>query len=125
MAAFFDPHALSVWWQAVRSVTSPCALGVYAIEWEPTTERDDVLGRLGGIFHGTVMEYLAGRELSWPTPVDAARRRTDRADVARGELHDGRTRVPSTGAQSGFEDSPDGVDTMPSSRAAGSPPCLR
>jgi uncharacterized protein YndB with AHSA1/START domain len=74
MAAFFDPDALAAWWQAVRSVTSPRPLGVYAIEWEPTRERDDMLGRLGGIFHGTVMEYLPGRELfiadAWWLPPD-------------------------------------------------------
>jgi len=74
MAAFFDPHALSIWWQAIRSVTSPRPLGVYALEWEPTVERDDMLGRLGGIFHGTVMEYLPGRELfvadAWWIPPD-------------------------------------------------------
>jgi uncharacterized protein YndB with AHSA1/START domain len=74
MAAFFDPHALAIWWQAVRSVTAARPLGVYAIEWAPTTERDDLLGRLGGVFHGTVMEYLPGRELfvadAWWLPPD-------------------------------------------------------
>jgi uncharacterized protein YndB with AHSA1/START domain len=62
MAAFFEPRALAVWWQAVRSVTTPRPLGVYAVEWDPTPDADEVLGRLGGVFHGTVMEYLAGRE---------------------------------------------------------------
>ena len=74
MAAFFDPSALSEWWHAIRSVTTPRPLGVYAIEWAPTAERDDVLGRLGGVFHGTVMEYLPGRELfiadAWWVPPD-------------------------------------------------------
>lgn len=74
MAAFFDPHALSIWWQAARSVTTPKPLGVYAVEWEPTLEPDEVLGRLGGVFHGTVMEYYAGRELfiadAWWIPPD-------------------------------------------------------
>jgi uncharacterized protein YndB with AHSA1/START domain len=74
LAAFFDPHALTIWWQAVRSVTCPQPLGVYAIEWEPTLERDDLLGRLGGVFHGRVMEYLPGRELfvadAWWMPPD-------------------------------------------------------
>ena len=63
LAAFFDPHALSQWWQAVRSVTTPRPMGVYAIEWAPTADGDDILGRLGGVFHGRVMEYLPGREL--------------------------------------------------------------
>jgi uncharacterized protein YndB with AHSA1/START domain len=74
MAAFFDPAALAAWWQAARSVTTPRALGVYAVEWDPTQDRDDVLGRLGGVFHGTVMEYFAGRELfvadAWWLPPD-------------------------------------------------------
>jgi uncharacterized protein YndB with AHSA1/START domain len=63
LEAFFDPHALRIWWKAVRSVTLARPLGVYAIEWEPSRERDDVLGRLGGAFHGIVTEYEAGHEL--------------------------------------------------------------
>ena len=74
LAAFFDPHALAQWWQAARSVTTPRPMGVYAIEWAPTVEADDVLGRLGGVFHGRVMEYLPGRELfiadAWWMPPD-------------------------------------------------------
>jgi uncharacterized protein YndB with AHSA1/START domain len=60
--AFFDPGALAAWWQAARSVTAPRVLGPYAVEWDPTDFKDDVLGRLGGIFHGTVMNYKPGRE---------------------------------------------------------------
>ncbi len=63
MAAFFDPTDLEQWWQVVRSVTVPRPLGMYAIEWSSTDYRDEVLGRLGGAFHGTVMEYRAGEEL--------------------------------------------------------------
>ena len=74
LAAFFDPHALTAWWQTVRSVTTPRPLGIYAVEWEPTTEADDVLGRLGGTFYGMVMEYKPGRELfiadAWWLPPD-------------------------------------------------------
>jgi hypothetical protein len=37
-------------------------------------DHDDLPGRLGGVFHGTVMEYLAGRELfvaeAWWIPPD-------------------------------------------------------
>jgi len=62
MWAFFDAGALASWWQAARSVTIPRVLGPYAVEWEPTDFKDDVLGRLGGIFHGTVMEYKADKE---------------------------------------------------------------
>jgi uncharacterized protein YndB with AHSA1/START domain len=60
--AFFDPVALATWWQASRSVTTPRALGVYAIEWPATPDRDDILGRLGGTFYGVVMDHMAGRE---------------------------------------------------------------
>ena len=60
--AFFDAEALGVWWQAARSVCTPRPLGSYAIEWEPTESRDDVLGRLGGALHGTVIEFRPGRE---------------------------------------------------------------
>src|SRR6266700_4174119 len=73
LAAFFDPHALAVWWQVARSVTTPRPMGVYAVEWPPTVEADDVLGRLGGVFSGRVMEYLPGSELfiadAWRLPV--------------------------------------------------------
>ncbi len=74
LAAFFDPHALAVWWQVARSVTTPRPMGVYAVEWPPTVEADDVLGRLGGVFSGRVMEYLPGSELfiadAWWLPPD-------------------------------------------------------
>ena len=60
--AFFDPNALAVWWQATRSVCIPKPLGSYAVEWAPTEWRDDVLGRLGGALHATVMEFKPGRE---------------------------------------------------------------
>lgn len=61
--AFFDPHALAAWWQTTRSVTTPRPLGIYAVEWEPTPDADDLLGRLGGTFYGMVMEYKPGQEL--------------------------------------------------------------
>lgn len=62
LAAFFDAEALAIWWKTVHSVTTPRPLGIYAVEWEPTTSRDDLLGPLGGVFYGTVMEYRADRE---------------------------------------------------------------
>jgi uncharacterized protein YndB with AHSA1/START domain len=74
LGAFFDPAALAVWWQATRSVTTARPLGVYAIEWQPSTEADELLGRLGGVFYGIVVEYQAGRELlvseAWWLPPD-------------------------------------------------------
>jgi uncharacterized protein YndB with AHSA1/START domain len=60
--AFFDPNALAVWWQVARSVCIPKPLGSYAVEWPPTDWRDDLLGRLGGALHATVMEFKPGRE---------------------------------------------------------------
>ena len=55
-AAFFDPAALRSWWLVSRSVTTPRVLGVYALEWEPTQHRDELLGPLGGVLHGTVID---------------------------------------------------------------------
>jgi uncharacterized protein YndB with AHSA1/START domain len=60
--AFFDHDALAVWWRATRSLCVPRPLGVYAVEWHPTEWKDEVLGRLGGAFRGTVIEFKAGRE---------------------------------------------------------------
>jgi uncharacterized protein YndB with AHSA1/START domain len=61
LRAFFDPDALAAWWQVTRSVTTPRLLGAYAVEWAPTEYRDEVLGRLGGVFRGTVMQFEPGR----------------------------------------------------------------
>jgi uncharacterized protein YndB with AHSA1/START domain len=72
--AFFDPDALAAWWQAKRSLCIPKPLGSYAVEWETTEWRDEILGRLGGTLHGTVMEFKPGREFfladSWWLPPD-------------------------------------------------------
>jgi uncharacterized protein YndB with AHSA1/START domain len=62
LAAFFDPIALRKWWQVERSVTVPRSLGAYAVEWPTTSYSDDVLGPLGGTFHGSVIEYEPGVE---------------------------------------------------------------
>ena len=59
---FFSPDALRAWWQAARSVTTPVPFGVYAIEWATTPYRDDVLGPLGGVFHGTVVDVRPGQQ---------------------------------------------------------------
>lgn len=57
---FFSPVAIRKWWQAERSVTTPTPFGVFAIEWATTPYRDDLLGPLGGVFHGTVVDVLLG-----------------------------------------------------------------
>jgi uncharacterized protein YndB with AHSA1/START domain len=61
IAAFFDPKALAIWWQAIRSVTIARPFGVYAIEWAPSEFSDEVLGHLGGVFHGTVVDVTPGQ----------------------------------------------------------------
>jgi hypothetical protein len=61
LKAFFDADALGAWWQVRHAVTTPRSLGPYAIEWPATDFRDDVLGRLGGVFRGTVMQFDPGR----------------------------------------------------------------
>src|SRR4029077_4944927 len=52
LKAFFDPNALNAWWRVAHAVTTPRAFGPYAIEWAPTDFRDELLGRLGGVFRG-------------------------------------------------------------------------
>jgi uncharacterized protein YndB with AHSA1/START domain len=73
MQAFFSDGDLKGWWQATRSVTVPRPLGMYAIEWDSTDFKDDVLGRLGGTFHGTIVDYRANAaflvaEAFWQPP---------------------------------------------------------
>jgi uncharacterized protein YndB with AHSA1/START domain len=60
--AFFDPADLAAWWRPSRSVTIPRLFGAYALQWATSDYRDEVLGPLGGTFHGTVVEYTPGRE---------------------------------------------------------------
>jgi hypothetical protein len=57
LKAFFDPESLGEWWQVIRSVTTPRVLGPYAVEWAAADFRDDIVGRLGGVFRGTVVQF--------------------------------------------------------------------
>ena len=57
VSAFFVPAALANWWDVAVAVTTPRVMGPYTIEWAPSDERDELLGQLGGVFHGTVMEH--------------------------------------------------------------------
>jgi uncharacterized protein YndB with AHSA1/START domain len=59
MQAFFTDTDLRSWWGVSRAFIVARTLGMYAIEWEPTDFRDDVLGRLGGSLHGTIVDYRA------------------------------------------------------------------
>jgi uncharacterized protein YndB with AHSA1/START domain len=107
MKAFFDADALSAWWQVARSVTTPRPLGSYAVEWEPTDFRDDVLGRLGGVFRGTVIECETGvgffvADAFW-LPPDGEPIGPMALRVSFGAEAGGATRVRVT--QTGFEES--------------------
>jgi uncharacterized protein YndB with AHSA1/START domain len=53
--AFFEAPLLAAWQGTTRSIAVPRLLGPYVLEWAPTVERDEVLGRMGGIFRATVM----------------------------------------------------------------------
>jgi uncharacterized protein YndB with AHSA1/START domain len=57
MQAFFSQADLKEWWGVTRAFAVARTLGMYAIEWESTDFKDDILGRLGGSFHGRVMDY--------------------------------------------------------------------
>src|SRR3954453_23603794 len=57
MQAFFTDADLKEWWQVTRAFIVPRTLGLYAIEWQSTEFQDDVLGRLGGAFHGTIIDF--------------------------------------------------------------------
>ncbi len=61
LAAFFEPLALTYWWDVTMAITTPRPLGVYAIRWHDTGEPDEILGPLGGVFHGTVIDFQPGR----------------------------------------------------------------
>jgi uncharacterized protein YndB with AHSA1/START domain len=73
MQAFFTDADLKGWWGVTRAFAVPRPLGLYAIEWESTDFKDDVLGRLGGALHGTVIDFRAGAsfflaEVYWQPP---------------------------------------------------------
>ena len=107
LKAFFDADALGAWWQVSRSVTTPRPLGPYAIEWTPTEFRDEILGRLGGVFRGTVVECRQGEgffvgDAVW-LPPDGEPIGPMALQVTLRPEGDGATRVRVT--QTGFEES--------------------
>jgi uncharacterized protein YndB with AHSA1/START domain len=61
LAAFFDTTALRAWWDVENALATPRPLGVYALAWPDSEIVDEVLGRLGGVFHGTVIDFQPGR----------------------------------------------------------------
>ena len=60
LAAFFDPNDLAIWWETSHAVTVARPLAPYAVQWPPTSFTDEVLGKLGGTLHGTVMDVREG-----------------------------------------------------------------
>lgn len=60
MQLFFTEADLKGWWQVTKAFAVPRTLGMYAIEWESTDFKDEILGRLGGTFHGTVIDFRPG-----------------------------------------------------------------
>ena len=61
-SAFFSRDSLQRWWGADAAITSPRALGIYAIEWPRSGDDDPLLGPLGGAFYGMVIDVRLGRE---------------------------------------------------------------
>ena len=43
-------------------LSSARPFGNYAVEWPTGAAKDEVLGRMGGVFRGTVIEFKPGRE---------------------------------------------------------------
>lgn len=114
--AFFDRAALGAWWESHASVTSARPMGPYVVEWRPTDFRDEVLGRLGGVLRGTVIQIDPGEgfflaDVYWLPPdgdpigpmaldVTTSKAPPDPDHPVTGELTLLRIR------QTGFEDSP-------------------
>lgn len=61
VAAFFEPRALSEWWDVANVVATPRPLGAYALEWQTSSATDDLLGHFGGVLHGTVVDFQPRR----------------------------------------------------------------
>jgi uncharacterized protein YndB with AHSA1/START domain len=57
MQAFFSDVDLKGWWGVTRAFAVARPLGMYAIEWAATDFKDDILGRLGGALHGSVIDF--------------------------------------------------------------------
>src|SRR5262245_59988713 len=64
LESFFEAVLLRAWMGTVRSVTIPRVLGPYSLEWPTREEKDDVLGRLGGVLRGTVLQVESTRGFS-------------------------------------------------------------
>jgi len=116
LAAFFERAALAAWWDVAAAVATPRPLGAYALEWPDSDVVDDVLGRLGGVFHGMVIDFQPGRgffvaDAYWlPPEGDPIGPMAMDVTCTPAERPSGRTSEPSATtlrvAQRGLDDSP-------------------
>jgi len=116
LAAFFEPVALAAWWDVATAVATPRPLGAYALRWPDAKDVDDVLGRLGGVLHGMVIDFQPGRgffvaDAYWlPTEGDPIGPMAMDVTCTAAERPAGRTSEPSATAlrvaQRGLDDSP-------------------
>lgn len=60
--AFFDAAALATWWQVEQAIVAPRLLAPFVVTWATTPHADAVLGPLGGMFHGVVVDVLPPTE---------------------------------------------------------------
>ncbi len=61
LGAFFERAALATWWGVANAIATPRPLGVYALAWPVSEVVDDLLGPLGGVYHGTVIDFQPAR----------------------------------------------------------------
>ncbi len=61
--AFLAQDDLGYWWAVERSVAVLRPTGPYAVTWPASEREDEVLGRLGGTLHGTVVDCTPDRAL--------------------------------------------------------------
>ena len=47
---------LAKWWQVEQAIVAPRVLAPFVVTWAPTPHVDAILGRLGGLFHGVVVD---------------------------------------------------------------------
>jgi uncharacterized protein YndB with AHSA1/START domain len=116
LAAFFEPAALAAWWKVTAAVATPRPLGAYALKWGGSAVVDDLLGRLGGVFHGTVIDFQPGRgffvaDAYWlPPEGDPIGPLAMEVTCAPADRSSGRQAAPTAGllrvVQRGLDDSP-------------------
>ncbi|MGE0449343.1 MAG: hypothetical protein AB7Q29_07150 [Vicinamibacterales bacterium] len=53
--SFFEEGALAAWQGIRRAIAVPRLLGPYVLDWVPSEDADEVLGRRGGVLRATVM----------------------------------------------------------------------